>query len=138
MRKLLSATIINNGSRRLKNYLYLVDKFHITEIEKRTVAKRNVRIRKIYKSIKRFNNAPGRNRAFVVQTSALAERVENKFHERFHGGEGVTGVPSGDVIIYTRHYTSAGSRGNIVQDIPRIHYARKRRGGGRREKGWSS
>lgn len=24
---------------------------------------------------------------------------------------------------------SAGSRGNIVQDIPRIHYARKRGGG---------
>lgn len=40
-------------------------------------------------------------------------------------------MPSGDVIIYTRHYMSAGSRGNIVQDIPRIHYARKRGGGGR-------
>lgn len=39
-------------------------------------------------------------------------------------------MPSGDVIIYTRHYMSAGSRGNIVQDIPRIHYVRKREGGG--------
>lgn len=39
-------------------------------------------------------------------------------------------MPSGDVIIYTRHYMSAGSRGNIVQDIPRIHYVRKRKGGG--------
>lgn len=32
---------------------------------------------------------------------------------------------------------SAGSRGNIVQDIPRIHYARKRgeeEGGGQRER----
>lgn len=43
-------------------------------------------------------------------------------------------MPSGDVIIYTRHYMSAGNRGNIVQDIPRIHYARKRGGGGRRER----
>lgn len=41
-------------------------------------------------------------------------------------------MPSGDVIIYTRHYMSAGSRGNIVQDIPRIHYARKPGGAG----GW--
>lgn len=39
-------------------------------------------------------------------------------------------MPSGDVIIYTRHYMSAGSRGNIVQDIPCIHYVRKRRGRG--------
>lgn len=48
--------------------------------------------------------------------------------------EQLRGVPSGDVIIYTRHYMSARSRGNIVQDIPRIHYARKRGGGGRGER----
>lgn len=44
-------------------------------------------------------------------------------------------MPSGDVIIYMRHYMSAGSRGNIVQDIPRIHYARKRRRGRAKREG---
>lgn len=33
-------------------------------------------------------------------------------------------MPSGDVIIYMRHYMSPGSRGNIVQDIPRAYITR--------------
>lgn len=45
-------------------------------------------------------------------------------------------MPSGDVIIYTRHYMSPGSRGNIVQDIPRAYITRAsgNGGGGRLEK----
>jgi len=39
-------------------------------------------------------------------------------------------VPSGDVIIYTRHYMSPGSRGNIVQDILRAYITRASGNGG--------
>lgn len=43
-------------------------------------------------------------------------------------------MPSGDVIIYTRHYMSAGSRGNIVQDAPaHTLRAQARRGRAKRE-----